>query len=429
MKKEITKGGCIMSVLQMPYGKGYLEEEVDFAFTKVNISEAPLPHTNEEEIKRALDNPIGKGLEGFANARKVAIVTSDATRPVPNHLMIPPLVEKLHQLGIVDEHITIMIGTGLHRVCDQKEMEEILGKEITSRFRVMSHNAFAPEELVDLGMTSRGTPVHINREYYESDLKISLGVIDPHQFAGFSGGAKGVSIGMAGEAVVNTNHFMLTKPGASLGVMEGNPLRADIDEIGKMAGLDLIFNVVLNSKREVVQAVFGDVFEAHRVGVEAAKIALQASIKEEAGLVIASAGGYPKDIDMYQSQKALLHAALAVKPGGTVILCAECVEGIGSKLFVETMKMGDTPKKVLEEFAKLPFRVGAHKAFLWAQSLDKAKVIIISDGITEEEARILQVQKAKNLKEALEMAGKAAREGLVYALPKAGSTIPLLITS
>jgi nickel-dependent lactate racemase len=129
---------------------------------------------------------------------------------------------------------------------------------------------------------------------------------------------------------------------------------------------------------------------------------------------------------MYQAQKALLHSALAVKEGGTVILCAECVEGIGSNLFVETMNLGNTPEKVLEEFAKLPFRVGAHKAFLWAQSLSKAEVIIISDGITEEEAKILQVKKAKDLDEALEMAKDKIATGLVYSMPKAGSTIPML---
>ncbi|NCC82279.1 MAG: nickel-dependent lactate racemase [Clostridia bacterium] len=415
-----------MALLSIPYGKGYIEKEVDFIFEKVNISEEKLPHTNEQEVLRALNEPIGKSLEGFEKAEKVCIVTSDATRPVPNELLIPALAAKLNEIGIKDEQITIMIGTGLHRVCDHPEMEEILGKEITDRFRVVSHDAFDPSKLINLGTTSKGTPIHINKEYYESDLKISLGVIDPHQFAGFSGGAKGVSIGMAGVDLVNTNHFMLTKPGASLGILEGNPLREDIDEIGRVAKLDLIFNVVLNSKKEIVKAVFGDVFLAHKVGVEAAKTALQVAIDKEADVVIASAGGYPKDINMYQAQKALLHSALAVKEGGTVILCAECVEGIGSNLFVETMNLGDTPEKVLEEFAKLPFRVGAHKAFLWAQSLSKAEVIIVSDGISEDEAKILQVKKAKDIDEALEMAKAKISTGLVYSMPKAGSTIPML---
>ena len=415
-----------MALLSIPYGKGYIEKEVDFPFEKLNISEEKLPFTNEEEIIRALNEPIGKSLEGFETAGKVCIVTSDATRPVPNELLIPPLVEKLNAMGIKDEQITIMIGTGLHRVADESEMPEILGEEVSKRFKVVSHDAFDPSKLIDLGITSRGTPIHINREYFESDLKISLGVIDPHQFAGFSGGVKGVSIGMAGVDLVNANHAMLTNPNACLGVIEGNPLRADIDEIGRVVELDFIFNVVLNSKKEVVKAVFGDVFLAHKVGVEAAKSALQVSINQEADVVIASAGGYPKDINMYQAQKALLHSALAVKAGGTIILCAECVEGIGSDLFVETMNLGDTPEKVLEEFAKLPFRVGAHKAFLWAQSLSKAEVIIVSDGISEEEAKILQVKKAKDLTEALEMAKEKISGGLVYSMPKAGSTIPMV---
>lgn len=416
-----------MALISLPYGRGYIEKEVDFDFERVNISEEELPHTNEEEALRALNEPIGKSLEGFENAKTVCLVTSDATRPVPNRLLIPPLAAKLNEMGIKDEQITIMIGTGLHRICEEAEMEEILGSEVVSRFKVVSHNAFDPDLLVDLGTTSRGTPIQLNKEYYESDLKISIGVIDPHQFAGFSGGSKGVSIGVAGEKVVNANHEMLTWPGASLGVFEGNPLRADIDEIGRASKLDLIYNVVLNSKGQVVKAVFGDVFLAHQVGMEAAAQALQVQIKEEADLVIASAGGFPKDINMYQAQKALLHSALAVKEGGTIILAAECVEGVGSDLFIETMKLGDNPDKVLEEFAKLPFRVGAHKAFLWAQSLSKAQVIIISDGITEEEAEVLQVKKAKDFDQALEMVKDKIENGLVYEMPKAGQTIPLLV--
>ena len=415
-----------MALMSIPYGKGYIEKDVDFSFEKVNISEEKLPHTNQEEIARALNEPIGKSLKGFENAGTVCIVTSDATRPVPNELMILPLADKLNEIGIKDEQIKIMIGTGLHRVCDQAEMKEILGDKVAERFQVISHYAFDPEKLIDLGRTSKGTPVHINKEYFEADLKISLGVIDPHQFAGFSGVAKGVSIGMGGVELVNANHFRLTKPGASLGVLEGNPLREDIDEIGRIAELDLIFNVVLNSKKEVVKAVFGDVFLAHRAGVEAARSALQVAIDKEADVVIASAGGYPKDINMYQAQKALLHSALAVREGGTIILCAECVEGIGSNLFVETMNLGNTPEQVLEEFAKLPFRVGAHKAFLWAQSLSKAEVIIVSDGISEDEAKILQVKKAGDLEEALSMAREKIGSGLVYVMPKAGSTIPML---
>ena len=416
-----------MTLIKIPYGKRYIEQEVDFPFATINISEDELPHTNEEEVKRALKEPIGKTLDGFGQARNVFIVTSDATRPVPNDIMIPAMAEELNQIGIPDQAITIMIGTGLHRVVEQEEMKEILGQEIVDRFKVVSHDAFDPEKLIDLGVTKRGTPIHLNKDFYEADLKISLGVIDPHQFAGFSGGSKGVSIGVAGEQVVNKNHFMLTQPGSSLGILEGNPLREDIDEIGRASGLDFIFNVVLNSKKEVVKAVFGDVFEAHKVGVEAAKVALQVAVKEEADLVIASAGGYPKDIDMYQSQKALLHSALAVKEGGTVILCAECVEGIGSKLFTETMDLGTNPQEVLEEFAKLPFRVGAHKAFLWAQSLAKAEVVIVSDGISEEEAAILQVKKAKDLEQALAMVDQRKKQGLVYVMPKSGSTIPMLV--
>jgi len=254
-----------------------------------------------------------------------------------------------------------------------------------------------------------------------------LGVIDPHQFAGISGGAKGVVIGLGGEKLVQANHSMLTHPKASLGNLEDNPVREDIDEIGEKIGVDFIVNVVLNSKKEVVKAVSGHFIKAHRVGVEAARKTLQVELNQTADLVIAASGGFPKDVNLYQAQKALLHAAIAVKEGGTIILAAKCDEGVGEERFTETMKRSNTPQEILDNFSKEEFRVGAHKAYLWGTSLIKARVILVADGIDQETAKIMQVEKAETLQQAIDMVLESLPENpKVYVMPKAPSTIPLI---
>ena len=188
---------------------------------------------------------------------------------------------------------------------------------------------------------------------------------------------------MGGEKLVQANHSMLTHPQARLGLTEGNPVREDIDEIGGKVGIDFIVNVVLNSKKEVVKAVAGHFIEAHRVGVEIARKTLQVELNQTADLVIAASGGFPKDVNLYQAQKALLHAAIAVKDSGAIILVAKCEEGVGEERFTETMKKAKTPQQILENFSKEEFRIGAHKAFLWGTSLIKARVILVAEGIDQ----------------------------------------------
>ena len=416
-----------MPEIKMPYGKGYMTANIPYDFQKISISEETLNYTSEEEVLRAIEHPIGTSLEKFQGAKNVVIVTSDATRPVPNHIIIPILAKELGKYGITKDQITILIGTGLHRIAPPEEFAEILGEEVAREYKVISHDANDMENLVHIGTTTRGTPVVLNRHYVEADARIGLGVLDPHQFAGFAGGAKAVSIGLGGNALVSHNHSMLTHPKATLANLEGNPIREDIDEIGAIGRLDFIVNVVLNSRKEVVKAVAGHYFEAHRAGVKEAQRILQVEVNEPADLVIAASGGFPKDLNLYQAQKALLHAAVAVKEGGTIILVAECKEGIGSNKFRDTMALGDTVDKVLEEFAKMEFFVGGHKAYLWGKSLQKARVIIVSEGISDEEAELMKVDKASSIEEAVEMAQSSLPvHPLVACIPKAPSTIPLV---
>jgi nickel-dependent lactate racemase len=416
-----------MAIVDLPYGKTHMKATIPYEYEKVSISEAELSYTSEEEVWRAIENPIGTSWGKFKGAKNVVIATSDATRPVPNHIIIPLIAKKLAEYGITKDQITILIGTGLHRISPPEEFPQILGEEVARDFKVISHDCGDEENLVQIGTTSRGTPVVLNRYYVEADAKIALGVLDPHQFAGFAGGAKAVAIGLGGTALVNHNHSMLIHPKASLANLEGNPVREDIDEIGGMARLDFIVNVVLNSRKEVVKAVSGHYIEAHRAGVKHAQEILQVPVDKPADLVIAASGGSPKDLNLYQAQKALLHSSVAVKEGGTIILAAECEEGIGSTKFEDTMKLGDTADEVIEEFSKLPFFVGGHKALLWCRSLQKARVILVSDGITAEQAELMKVEKASSIEEAIEMCKDSLPVNPVVAcIPKAPSTVPLV---
>ena len=416
-----------MNQVRLPYGKNYITGQMPFPYENLSISEEAVVHSSSDEIIHALKNPIGASLSNLKGAKNVVIVTSDLTRPVPNKLILPPLIAELEAIGIKKEQITLLIGTGLHRVSPEEEFVELVGEELAKQIKIISHDAWDGENLTYLGKSSRNTPIVINKHYIEADARIVLGVIDPHQFVGISGGAKGVVIGLGGEKLVQANHAMLTHPQATLGNLEGNPVRGDIDEIGEKIGIDFIVNVILNSKKEVVKAVAGHFIKAHQVGVEAARKALQVELNQAADLVIAASGGFPKDVNLYQAQKALLHAAIAVKDEGTIILAAECLEGVGEELFTNTMQLSKTPQDILDNFSKQEFKVGAHKAYLWGTSLNKARVILVADGIDEATAEIMQVEKAETLQHAIDMVLKTLPENpKIYVMPKAPSTIPLL---
>ncbi|KJS83379.1 MAG: hypothetical protein JM58_12735 [Peptococcaceae bacterium BICA1-8] len=416
-----------MNQVRLPYGKNYITGQMPFPYENLSISEEAVVHSSSDEIIHALKNPIGASLSNLKGANNVVIVTSDLTRPVPNMLILPPLIAELEAIGIKKEQITLLVGTGLHRVSPKEEFVELFGEQLVNQIKVISHDAWDEESLTYLGKSSRNTPIVINKHYIEADAKIVLGVIDPHQFVGLSGGAKGVVIGLGGEKLVQANHAMLTHPQATLGNLEGNPVREDIDEIGEKIGIDFIVNVVLNSKKEVVKAVAGHFIKAHQVGVLAARTALQVELNQTADLVIAASGGFPKDVNLYQAQKALLHAAIAVKDGGTIILAAECLEGVGEERFTNTMQLGKSPQEIIDNFSKQEFKVGAHKAYLWGISLKKARVILVADGIDQSTAEIMQVEKAETLQLAIDMVlGTLPENPKIYVMPKAPSTIPLL---
>ncbi len=377
-------------------------------------------------VAEAVAAALAQGL--LQQPGKTAIAISDATRPVPNRLILPPLLAALHTRGVAAADISIIVGTGNHRAATRDEFPDLVGAEIAQGYRVFSHVYDDSAQLVRLGTTSRGTPVVINRAFAEADTRIIVGMIDPHQFVGYTGGCKGAFIALGGGETITANHSMLNDPGARLGVFDGNPVRGDIDELTDFLTIDLVVNVVLNTENELVRVFAGDPHDVLAAAVPLVREVCETAVPQPMDVVIASPGGYPKDINLYQAQKALAHACELVRPGGSVVLVAECREGAGDALYEAWMAAAKSPQEVIMRFEQEGFRMGAHKAFLFARSLRKAQTYLVSRGIAPGQARRLHLIPAPTIADALAEAlrGTDGRPR-IGIMPRASSTIPRIL--
>jgi len=415
-----------MPSFQVPFGTSQLsfdipaEDQIDWIEPTFTL---PSPDPINE-VRMALDNPMGKQLPKKKKSANVAIAVNDKTRPVPNNQMIPPLLEKLESLGYSLDDIHFFIATGTHLPLTQEEINTLLPKELTRNCACVSHDCDDQTNLVHLGETSRNTPIWVNKKYYEADVKIVVGNIEPHHFAGFSGGFKTSVIGLGGRVMINRNHAFLMDLNSTIGKVKDNPLRNDIDEIGKKIGTQYALNVVMNTKREIVKSFFGDPWKVLTTGIlDSTKICMTPA-KRKYPIVIASAGGHPKDINLYQAQKALTHASLLCQDNGVVILVARCPEGSGSKGFEDFMFTVDTPEKALEQFKLREFVVGPHKAFQFARELVRIKVILVS-GLENELVKKLMLIPATNLPDAISKARNLVSPNPAFGiLAHATNTIP-----
>ena len=312
---------------RVPYGRGHL------TFTLPDDRRAEL--IAPASVAPALDpvRAVSEALTGkldFVGAQSVAVAINDKTRPVPHKYLLPPLLARLEQMGVPRDGITLIIAVGTHPPMPAAEFDSILPEEVLQRYRIVSHDPDDKANLVHLGQTRRGTPVWINRRFAQADLKIVVGNIEPHQFQGFSGGYKTAAIGLAGKHTVNQNHAMMTDPNAIPLRFDDNPPRQDIEEMGRLIGVHLALNAVVNESKQIVTVLAGDPGEVIRQGIPLVRKIFQVQVAALFDLIIASPGGHPKDINLYQAQKALAHASLVMEDGGTVILVAACPEGTGS---------------------------------------------------------------------------------------------------
>lgn len=413
--------------IQVPYGRSFLTASVPDT-VGVDIIEAPETCGAADPldtVRSALDKLLGGAAwADFAGARSVAIAVNDKTRPVPHHQLLPPLLERLAALGIPDAAITFYVAVGMHLPMTPDEFPAILPEEVLRRYRVVSHDSGNDDGLINLGETSGGTPVWSNRAYVESGFKIVVGNIEPHQFVGFSGGVKTAAIGLAGARTIDRNHALMMHPDSRLGEYEANPARRDVEEIGERVGVHLALNAILNQKRQIVHVLAGGPRAVMGPGVLLSRRVCQVGVGTRYGLVISSPGGHPKDINLYQAQKALGHAALITRTGGTVILAAACPEGTGSARYEEWMSGKKTYDEVLERFRSEGFRIGPHKGYQIARDASRMRLMFCS-GMEERLSRALLLNPVRDLQAALDLALRDLQPGeRIGILPHASSTIP-----
>jgi nickel-dependent lactate racemase len=330
-----------------------------------------------EAVRQALARPIGcPPLRDLVRpGERVVIVTSDATRPCPSNQLLPPVLEELWSAGVAEQSVTVVMALGLHRPMTSAEIERAVSPVVAAKVPVINHD---PTDVVRLGITSRGTPVELFRPVVEADRRICLGNLELHWFAGFSGGAKAILPGCASAGTIQANHALMAQPGVAAGRLDGNPVRADLEEGTALVGVDLILNVLLDGRHQISQAVAGDVNLAHRCGCQWVADRGIVPIAQPADLVLVSAGGHPKDINLYQAQKALDNAVRGVRPGGIVVLLAECSEGFGNSTFESWMLGASGPAEILQRIQER-FALGGHKAAGFATALQRARVYLVSD--------------------------------------------------
>ena len=412
--------------IRIPYGISFLTINLP-GDIGVDVIEPPDVTAAENPLKvvqSALDNLLGDvNWPTFSGSKSVAIAINDKTRPVPHHQLLPPLLARLTSLGISDEAITLYVAVGTHPAMIPAEFPAILPAEILQRYTVVSHNT-EDDDLIYLGETTRGTPIWSNRSYVQSDFKIVTGNIEPHQFVGFSGGVKTAAIGLSGLETINRNHSLMTHPDSQLGKYDTNPARQDVEEIGQKIGVDLALNAILNQHKQIVQTLAGDPVAVMLAGFPLSKQICQVVVSQSYGLVISSPGGHPKDINVYQAQKGLAHAARVTLPGGTIMLTAACPEGSGSLHYEEWALGKRSFAEVLEQFRVEGFRIGPHKAFQIARDASQIHLMLYSD-LDENLARALLLNPVKDVQTAVDGALADLQPGeRVGVMPHAASTIP-----
>lgn len=376
----------------------------------------------EEAVKNALAAPIGaRPLRQIVHkGETVAIVTSDITRPMPTHAVMPALLDELYAGGVAPEDITLVFALGSHRGHSEEEKRHLAGERAWAEIHCVDLDA---ADCVHIGTTSRGTPVDIDRRVARADRRICLGNIEYHYFAGYSGGAKAIMPGVSTRAAIQANHSAMVLPEARAGRLEGNPVREDIEEAASMVGVDFILNVVLDPRKQILRAFAGDVTAAHRAGCAFLDTLYQKKIPQKADIVLASQGGAPKDLNLYQTQKALDNAAQAVRDGGVIVLIGSCKEGLGEETFAQWMESAPTARSLIERIQK-EFRLGGHKAAAIAMVLEKAEVYLVSE-LEDQQVEQLFLKPFHTVAEAYRAAlARCGAEAAVLAMPYGGSTLP-----
>jgi lactate racemase len=420
--------------LTLEYGRTGLEVELpdDRVVGPLAIKQAPALADPEIVLQKLLEKPIGTPpLAELARGKKSAcIVICDITRPVPNKLLLPPILETIERAGVPRDQILILIATGLHRPNEGAELVELVGAEIAENYRCENHHGKVLEEHTYLGTTPRGVPAWIDSRYLTADLKITTGLIEPHLMAGYSGGRKLICPGIAALETVKIWHGpdFLEHPKADCGFLEGNPVHEENTRIARMAGCDFIVNVTLDAERQVTSMVAGDMELAFLEGVKFIENIVKAKVAAECDVVVTSSAGYPLDTTFYQAVKGMTGALPIVKQGGTIIIAASLTEGIGSPEFQRLFRENDSLEMFMQRIlGKDYFVMDQWQLEELAKVCRKAKVKIVSDGIPAETLNTLFVESAPSVEQAV--ADSLAEYGplaQVAVIPKGPYVLPVV---
>ncbi len=415
-----------MESIRIPYGKGYQTVHVESdrlaAVLSPRKTEDSVPDGGEL-VRRALREPIASPrlCELSRGKKRVLVITSDHTRPVPSRITMPPLLEEI-RLGNPEAEIVILIATGMHRPTTQDELRQKLGDGIVDHETILVHNALAQEEMVFFGILPSGGELWLNRQLKEADLVVSEGFIEPHFFAGFSGGRKSILPGIASEKTVRYNHNarFIADPRARQGSLKENPIHRDMLFAAKQAGLRFILNVILDEKKQIVAAVAGDPERAHAAGCEACDKRMRLS-PATADIVITSNGGYPLDQNIYQSVKGMTAGEACVRPGGVLIMNAALGDGHGGESFFRWFADRSGPEEVLRDIEHIPpeeTHFDQWEAQILARILLKTTCIFVTGAENRELIEAMHMRWAPDadtaLAEAFEIAG---RDAMVTVIP------------
>jgi nickel-dependent lactate racemase len=404
----------------------------------VVTSRSPRPLDDvETAIAEALSDPIDSlPVRQLAEpGHRVCIVFTDITRASPDHLLVPALLRELAAAGVRDEDITLLCGIGMHRPSTHEEKVVKLGQAVVDRYRVIDNEPQNQAVLVDLGLTNTGVPVSAHRAAVEADLLLATGLVEPHQYAGYSGGRKTVAVGAAGEALIAHTHgpAFVDHPGTRLGRIDGNPFHEAVTEAASRAGLDFILNVVLNDDKRVVCVKAGEPVETHRRLVDFARSIYEVPIPHRYDVAIGGVG-YPKDANLYQASRAASYLFFAptpvVKPGGYLIVPARCTEGagdgVGEQRFFEAMRDAPDVQAILCDARERGYPPGQQRAFVMAKVLEEARVVIVGSECPDVVSDC-QMVPAKTVEEGLALAARELGDALeVLVVPHALLTLPVV---
>lgn len=411
-------------ILDFGYGNSVQTVTVPDKNLIANLTANPMQHPRAgvDAVVYAIDHPIGSDrLSALVHpGQTVAIITSDISRPMPTWQVLPSVLEELYRGGVKKEDITLVFALGSHRHHTEEEMRHLAGSAY-DEIRCVDSD---PNDCVHMGTTTRGTPVDITRAVAEADVRVCLGNIEFHYFAGYSGGAKAIMPGVSTHDAIQCNHRMMVSQDACAGKLAGNPIREDIEEAGSICGIDYIVNVVLDEHKQIVHAVAGDVTAAHRSGCAYLDQMYRKPIPQRADIVLVSQGGAPKDANLYQTQKALDNAKHAVKDGGTIILIGACPEGLGSAKFESWLTKAGSAHEMVERIGK-EFELGGHKAAAIGLVLEKADIDLISE-MDDDFVRSIFLNPRPSAQAALDAAfAKYGPDATVIAMPYGGATLPI----